>query len=332
MILELIIDEEFQILIPPLAPEEYQKLKENIIADGCREPLVIWGKIIVDGHNRYKICTESNVPYKTINKEFKDRSDVIEWMLRNQLGRRNLTDFSRNEIALKYQKVIAKKMRERMSIKGKIGADITNGGGGSPDHTPFGLGDLNEKATTQRKELAKIAGTSEGSIQRSKVILEKGTEEQIERARKGGKGNSIGNIVSEIRESTERKTCRECGRKLPFSEFYNKKNICKRCFNNCSSSKDVKGNILRIAEEYKNIKEEDVIGDLYNNEKEMKYTIENLIEEFSINFDTCIEMLTGILEQHKELLVTVENRKKIMVVLEEAEATIGKMKGDYSYE
>lgn len=326
MILELIIDEEFQMLIPPLAPEEYQKLKENIIADGCREPLVIWGKIIVDGHNRYKICTESNVPYKTINKEFKDRSDVIEWMLRNQLGRRNLTDFSRNEIALKYQEVIAKKMRERQSLNGKN--QVSNFkyiGSRSIDPLPI-------EKTNQRKELAKIAKTSEGSIQRSKLILEKGTEEQIERARKGGKGNSIGNIVSEIRESTERKTCRECGRKLPFSEFYNKKNICKRCFNNCSSSKDVKGNILRIAEEYKNIKEEDVIGDLYNNEKEMKYTIENLIEEFSINFDTCIEMLTGILEQHKELLVTVENRKKIMVVLEEAEATIGKMKGDYSYE
>lgn len=326
MILELIIDKEFQMLIPPLAPEEYQKLKENIIADGCREPLVIWGKIIVDGHNRYKICTESNVPYKTINKEFKDRSDVIEWMLRNQLGRRNLTDFSRNEIALKYQEVIAKKMRERQSLNGKN--QVSNFkyiGSRSIDPLPI-------EKTNQRKELAKIAKTSEGSIQRSKLILEKGTEEQIERARKGGKGNSIGNIVSEIRESTERKICRECGRKLPFSEFYNKKNICKRCFNNCSSSKDVKGNILRIAEEYKNIKEEDVIGDLYNNEKEMKYTIENLIEEFSINFDTCIEMLTGILEQHKELLVTVENRKKIMVVLEEAEATIGKMKGDYSYE
>lgn len=326
MILELIIDKEFQILIPPLAPEEYQKLKENIIADGCREPLVIWGKIIVDGHNRYKICTESNVPYKTINKEFRDRSDVIEWMLRNQLGRRNLTDFSRNEIALKYQEVIAKKMRERQSLNGKN--QVSNFkyiGSRSIDPLPI-------EKTNQRKELAKIAKTSEGSIQRSKLILEKGTEEQIERARKGGKGNSIGNIVSEIRESTERKTCRECGRKLPFSEFYNKKNICKRCFNNCSSSKDVKGNILRIAEEYKNIKEEDVIGDLYNNKKEMKYTIENLIEEFSINFNTCIEMLTGILEQHKELLVTVENRKKIMVVLEEAEATIGKMKGDYSYE
>lgn len=326
MILELIIDKEFQILIPPLAPEEYQKLKENIIADGCREPLVIWGKIIVDGHNRYKICTESNVPYKTINKEFRDRSDVIEWMLRNQLGRRNLTDFSRNEIALKYQEVIAKKMRERQSLNGKN--QVSNFkyiGSRSIDPLPI-------EKTNQRKELAKIAKTSEGSIQRSKLILEKGTEEQIERARKGGKGNSIGNIVSEIRESTERKTCRECGRKLPFSEFYNKKNICKRCFNNCSSSKDVKGNILRIAEEYKNIKEEDVIGDLYNNKKEMKYTIENLIEEFSINFDTCIEMLTGILEQHKELLVTVENRKKIMVVLEEAETTIGKMKGDYSYE
>lgn len=102
------------------------------------------------------------------------RAAVIEWMLRNQLGRRNLNDFQRNEIALKYQEVIAKQMKERMKLsegRGKKRDDQKN--------RPF------SEPSTQRKEMAKIAGTSEGSIQRSKLILEKGTQEQIDRARKG---------------------------------------------------------------------------------------------------------------------------------------------------
>lgn len=108
-------------------------------------------------------------------------------MLRNQLGRRNLNDFQRNEIALKYQEVISKQMKERMRL--------SEGRGKKADQMII--------PTTQRKELAKIAGTSEGSIYRSKTIIEKGTPEQIERARKGGKNNSITAIANEIMSTNQ---------------------------------------------------------------------------------------------------------------------------------
>lgn len=68
------------------------------------------------------------------------------WIISTQLGRRNLTDFQRNEIALKYEAVIAARMRERMSDMGKVGAEMTNNGGGSNEHTPI-------IPTTKRKEL-----------------------------------------------------------------------------------------------------------------------------------------------------------------------------------
>lgn len=111
---------------------------------------------------------------------FKDRNEAIVWMLRNQLGRRNLNDFQRNEVALKFQNVIAAQMKERMKENGKQQADLLHKGKGRPIGRPL-------EKTEKRKELAKIAGTSEGSIQRSKKILDEGTPEQIERARKGGK-------------------------------------------------------------------------------------------------------------------------------------------------
>lgn len=84
------IDPEFKALIPPLAPEEYAQLEANILQDGCRDPLVLWDGIIIDGHNRYEICTKHGIGFEKINKTFADRESVMDWMDANQLGRRNL--------------------------------------------------------------------------------------------------------------------------------------------------------------------------------------------------------------------------------------------------
>lgn len=87
---ELIIDPEFQALIPPLAPDELAQLEANILAEGCRDPLVAWESTLIDGHNRYAICKRHNLFFHVLRKEFEDRDAVMDWMDRNQLGRRNL--------------------------------------------------------------------------------------------------------------------------------------------------------------------------------------------------------------------------------------------------
>ena len=60
---ELKIDEDYKYLIAPLQRREFLQLEENIIADGCREPIVVWNGVIVDGHNRYEICTRHKIPF-----------------------------------------------------------------------------------------------------------------------------------------------------------------------------------------------------------------------------------------------------------------------------
>lgn len=195
------IDKEFQRLITPLKKEEYENLKQNILTEGCRDPIVVWNGLIVDGHNRYEICTENNIPFQTVSIELTDRSDVMIWMLKNQLGRRNLTDFQRNEMALKYEKVIADKMKQRQR---KAGGDKVSEKAKSGVDQMIHSGQ-EESKTSKRRELTKMAGTSEGSIQRTKIILENGTEEQIKRAREGGRGNSISSISNEIKEKTDGK-------------------------------------------------------------------------------------------------------------------------------
>lgn len=38
---------KFQATIPPLTDEEFRQLEQNILADGIRDPLVVWGKVLV---------------------------------------------------------------------------------------------------------------------------------------------------------------------------------------------------------------------------------------------------------------------------------------------
>jgi len=85
------IDEGFKSLIPPRAQEEKRQLEENIKANGCRDPLVVWNGFLVDGHNRYEICTRLGIDYKVVTLELADRAAAEDWMDANQLGRRNLS-------------------------------------------------------------------------------------------------------------------------------------------------------------------------------------------------------------------------------------------------
>ena len=85
------INPEFRNLIPPLAPEELAQLEENIVKDGCRDPLVAWEGVIVDGHNRYEICTRKKIPFTVVEIQFGDADEAKDWIDKNQLGRRNLT-------------------------------------------------------------------------------------------------------------------------------------------------------------------------------------------------------------------------------------------------
>lgn len=88
--LELSIDEEFRRLCPPLLPAEKSLLESSIKEEGCREALIAWNGKIVDGHNRYEICRRLNIKYDVFICEFESRDVVKDWILKNQLARRNL--------------------------------------------------------------------------------------------------------------------------------------------------------------------------------------------------------------------------------------------------
>ncbi len=116
------IDPEFRALIPPLTMEEYAGLEFSILNEGCRDALIVWGNILIDGHNRYEICQKNKIEFHTRCVSFQGRDDAIDWIYSNQLSRRNLTDESRTYLLGKQYE--ARKKREPFK-----GNQYTNGGG-----------------------------------------------------------------------------------------------------------------------------------------------------------------------------------------------------------
>lgn len=92
---ELAVDPEFQKLIAPVSAAEKALLRKSLLIEGCREPICIWNNIIIDGHNRYEICTANHIPYTTKPFLFESRNDAIIWICAKQLERRNITEETR---------------------------------------------------------------------------------------------------------------------------------------------------------------------------------------------------------------------------------------------
>ena len=91
---DLVLEKQLEDLIIPLNKEEFSQLESNILKEGCREALIAWKKekklILIDGHNRYKICCKHSIPFKVRELRFENIEEAKIWMLNNQLGRRNL--------------------------------------------------------------------------------------------------------------------------------------------------------------------------------------------------------------------------------------------------
>jgi hypothetical protein len=88
---DLRIDSEFRALIPPPTAEELAELEKLLVRDGCRDCLISWDGILLDGHNRLAICQRRGIQYDVKEMEFASRDEAKDWIIRNQLARRNLS-------------------------------------------------------------------------------------------------------------------------------------------------------------------------------------------------------------------------------------------------
>ncbi len=108
--MDIVVNEELKTYIDPLTPDEHEALERSLLAEGCRDALVLWGNILVDGHNRYGICRKHDLPFQTVqNKRFQSMGDVHLWMIEQHLGRRSVSDFQRGVLALRKREILAER-------------------------------------------------------------------------------------------------------------------------------------------------------------------------------------------------------------------------------
>jgi len=172
------IDPEFQAMGSALAPIELRLLEESLKKEGCRDDLVVWRhlRLLLDGHNRYCFCWRHGIPYKIKLIDLPDRDSAKAWILKTQLGRRNLTDFRRAEVALQLAELDSayatmlksSRMREKNAGKSlpldKLGNSVK----------------IDTLGTA-----AKHAKLSRATVHKAKVIAEKAPEETKKRLRSG---------------------------------------------------------------------------------------------------------------------------------------------------
>lgn len=194
------IDEEFKRLIPPLTTEEYDQLKENCLNEGIRDALVVWnnnGKLtLVDGHNRYQIAKEHNLEYKTKEKQFESRNDVIVWICNNQLGRRNLHELDRANLLESREEAEKEEARKRQLSKLNHSTVV-----------PPKLAER-EKGDT-RDKMAKLVGVSHGQYDKLKRINKLATPHVKDMVRNGtlsvnqAYNSTFPKVLNPVKEATK---------------------------------------------------------------------------------------------------------------------------------
>lgn len=196
------ISETFRNLIPALSPEETAQLEANCLAEGIREKLITWRGVIIDGHNRYEIAQKHGLEYQFTEYEFADENKAIEWIILNQFGRRNLSNYQRSVLALRLENIYAEKAKENQL---RTAANLVR---------PM-LAEQ-EKVTT-RKIISDIAGVAHGTLSKVKIIEAAATPEVKAKVASGDV--SINEAYKEIRTiekkaelQTERARLHEIGK------------------------------------------------------------------------------------------------------------------------
>lgn len=180
--MNITINEELRSFIDPLTEIEYAALERSLRLEGCRDALVLWNDILIDGHNRYAICRKLDIPFKTVqNTTFTSIEDVQLWVIENNLARRSVSDFQRGVLALRKKDIVAARSAQRAGEPDKAGEDA------APEGPPW----------STREDVAKAARVSSNTISQIERIQRAATPQLVEAIRAGTISiNAAANVAS----------------------------------------------------------------------------------------------------------------------------------------
>jgi hypothetical protein len=169
--MDLVVNEELKAYIDPLTADEHDALERSILAEGCRDALVLWGDMLVDGHNRYGICRQHGLPFQTVQStRFQSLEDVHLWMIDQHLGRRSLSDYQRGVLALRKREIVSGQRARRAA---------------EPAETASPAPAAAAPALDTREALAKAARISSNQVAMIEKIRQQAAPEVVEAVKAG---------------------------------------------------------------------------------------------------------------------------------------------------
>ena len=186
--MNIVVQEDLKSYIDPLTPDELDALERSLLAEGCRDALVLWGDILVDGHNRYGLCQKHGIPFNTVqNTRFRSIEDVHLWMIDQHLGRRSVSDFQRGVLALRKKEIVAARQEAAAAARKDANLRAEVLGEAAPAASPFD-GEpavAAEPPLKSREDLARAAKLTPSQVTMIEKIQKQAAPEVVAAVRAG---------------------------------------------------------------------------------------------------------------------------------------------------
>ena len=306
------IDPEFENKIPPIGEDEFKQLRENILEAGeVREPLVVWNGTLVDGHNRWKVVLENpHIKYKVQQMDFPDKWAAFEWMYKNQLGRRNLTDEQREYTIGKMYEARKNSIGNTTSTRNSDGTFqcIQSGYIGS------------DKSNRVSDQIAGELNIGKGTVLRAQQFaksvdaLRKVNPEAADKVL-NGKAKATKADIREIRNADQDDL-----------EVYAEAIVNEMSISPLPTAKKVTKVRIKTPEDMENLQKiEAIVNEMYDPTAITEFTIDFLLEDIEVNGQIYVELLANTLKD-RENLVTDENKPRIAAAIDKVVENILKVR------
>ena len=201
--MDIVVLEELEAYIDPLTADEYEALERSLLAEGCRDALVLWNDILVDGHNRYGICRKHGLPFNTVqNTRFQSMDDVHLWMIEQHLGRRSVSDYQRGVLALRKRAILGARQKAQRETGSNSGMATS---AAAPDDDADARPPWDDMpVAVSRAELAREAKLSSNQVSMIERIHAQATPEVVEALKSGAISISAAAAVASLPEDEQR--------------------------------------------------------------------------------------------------------------------------------
>ena len=100
MNIKFIVNEKLESVVAPLSESQKLGLRQSIETRGCIDPIKVWGNIVWEGIERFRLCNELNIPFEVKYVEFQNMAEAALERIRHHQNRRQMNVVNRIDAAL----------------------------------------------------------------------------------------------------------------------------------------------------------------------------------------------------------------------------------------